>query len=193
MSARILVQDGENATIYCNVGGAPQDGVYMYKDRYNRKKMCYFYNDGTFSPNNAYKDRLQTNSNLHNFSLTIFNVTKQDSDVYWCSFNNLDKITESSSTLLIVTGAKCKMDNATYVYYPYLYVISFQFFFVVILVILLGKLCHDLRKNKPVKQSSNSEYEVMRGGQTARFLTNPQYDFTRCNTNNEPEMQICKK
>ncbi|XP_062852632.1 uncharacterized protein LOC134316232 isoform X3 [Trichomycterus rosablanca] len=115
MSARILVQDGENATIYCNVGGAPQD------------------------------------------------------------------------------GAKCKMDNATYVYYPYLYVISFQFFFVVILVILLGKLCHDLRKNKPVKQSSNSEYEVMRGGQTARFLTNPQYDFTRCNTNNEPEMQICKK
>lgn len=102
-SAKMLVQVGKNATIYCRVDDVDQDGVYLYKS-IDKIKVCYFYKDLTFTPYNGYKDRLETNRNLHNFSLTLLNVTKQDSNVYWCSFNKQDKNTNSLTTLLFVTG-----------------------------------------------------------------------------------------
>lgn len=113
----LMGEHGKNINIPCATEKNPQDGVYMKRKKLNETKpqqVFYYYKDGTFT----YKTNVSVTINKETFPIltaTIFNLTVADIGFYWCEFNFEEKLTNSTATLLWVTG-RC-MSNISYTYH----------------------------------------------------------------------------
>ncbi|KAK3575663.1 hypothetical protein QTP86_031619 [Hemibagrus guttatus] len=181
----LFVSVEATAVINCPVSNGDQDGVYLYRqldENSNEDTVMYYYKDGTLSPEPPFKHRLETNENFGNFSVSLKNVSKHDGGVYWCLFNKLDHKTRSERTCLLVqSGTIVVFREESDILEKLIFrgVIGGLSFFILLLLIILAKLCHDRGNYTPKQQaSSNGVYEVMRGN-TGKALINPEYESTR--------------
>ncbi|XP_036425362.1 uncharacterized protein LOC118807456 [Colossoma macropomum] len=180
---------GEKATVHCTPSNPAQDGVYMYQQLdTNRKTMTYLYKDGSFSPRDGFKGRLETNAKLETFAVSILNVTTQDTGVYWCVFNKEDLNSESKQrTLLVVTGKEkeCEKEEKTEENTTLALIIvcvgaAFLMMFATIILLWLiprMKQCCERGNFSPPRNAADGVYEDMRGRcpPAAHILINPAY------------------
>ncbi|XP_017336661.1 tyrosine-protein phosphatase non-receptor type substrate 1 [Ictalurus punctatus] len=186
----LFVQVGENATINCSIPDPDQDGVYFYRQRENTESLFYYFKDGTLTPVESVKGRVETNKNLRDFSVSISNVSENDSGVYWCKFNKLDSYNNSPRTCLIIQSGNnifnkkiCRTESECNCFMNWI-VIAVLSLIVVVLAGLLVKLCCDRGQYTPKQHPSNGVYEVMRGN-TARALNNPAYESSQRRTHSD--------
>ncbi|KAL6455745.1 hypothetical protein MHYP_G00355960 [Metynnis hypsauchen] len=186
LSARV----GEKATVQCTTLKTPQDGVYMYQQLgTDEKALTYLYKDGTFTPRQAFKGRLETNYKLETFEVSILNVTTKDIGVYWCVFNKEDKNFDSiEKTLLMVSGKEkeCdekeekKQENTTLALIIVCVGAAFLMMFATIILLWLiprMKRCCERGNFAPPRSAADGVYEDMRGRRlpVAHLLINPAY------------------
>ncbi|KAL7890960.1 hypothetical protein AOLI_G00004360 [Acnodon oligacanthus] len=180
---------GETTTVHCTPPNSQQDGVYMYQRLETEENvMTYLYKDGSFSPRNAFIHRLETNSKLETFTVSILNVTTRDTGVYWCVFNNEDKNSDSKEkTLLVVSGKEkeCeneekKEENTTLALIIVCVGAAFLMMFATIILLWLiprMKRCCERGNFAPPRSAADGVYEDMRGRRlpAAHTLINPAY------------------
>ncbi|KAL7825801.1 hypothetical protein SRHO_G00335390 [Serrasalmus rhombeus] len=191
LSARV----GETVTVNCTSPHMPQDGVYMYQQLDTDKKtVTYLYKDGTFTPREPFKNRLETNKKLDTFAVSILNLSISDTGVYWCVFNKEDKNYDSiEKTLLVVsvcescaTGKEnCpneekKKENTTLALIIVCVGASFLMMFATIILLWLipkMKRCCEHGNFAPPRCAVDGVYEDMRGRRHpgAHTLINPAY------------------
>ncbi|KAG7327065.1 hypothetical protein KOW79_010466 [Hemibagrus wyckioides] len=169
------------AIIRCPVTKNDQDGVYLYRqvaENMEKQTVTYYYQEGTLTPEEPFKGRVETNNNFGNFSVFLKNVSKHDGGVYWCHFNKGDIMTDSDTKICLL------VQSGTIVVYKeeskliFWAVIGGLSFFILFLLIILVKLCHDRGNYTTKQQPSNGVYEVMRGN-TGKALINPAYESGR--------------
>ncbi|XP_017577126.1 uncharacterized protein LOC108441888 [Pygocentrus nattereri] len=186
LSARV----GETVTVNCTNPdqNVPQDGVYMYHQLdTDEKKVTYLYKDGTFTPREPFKNRLETNKKLDTFAVSILNLSISDTGVYWCVFNKEDKNYDSKEkTLLVVSGNEnCaneekKKENNTLTLIIVSVGASFLMMFATIILLLIipkMKRCCEHGNFAPPRRAKDGVYEDMRGRRhpAAHTLINPAY------------------
>ncbi|KAM9482641.1 signal-regulatory protein beta-2-like isoform 1-T1 [Clarias gariepinus] len=190
--APMFVRVGKKVTIKCSITNPDQDGVYLYTQREETSKeetVLYYYGlKQTLTPETPYKDRVETNRDFRDFSVSIRNVSKHDMGFYWCRFNKFDKNTNSTDTFLfvqpeIIHTCKEEGDIKEYkeecVWKKFAYILAGMFIFtLIILVVVLVRMCTDRRNDPPRRQPSNGVYEVMRSN-TMTALTNPAYESSK--------------
>ncbi|KAF4080319.1 hypothetical protein AMELA_G00168960 [Ameiurus melas] len=177
----LFVRAGENATIKCSISNPDQDGVYLNREKVTSTDVLYYFKDGTLTPEDSVKGRVETNKNFRDFSVFISNVSEQDGGVYWCKFNKLDVYTVSEKTYLIVQSGKkiCSRESECN-FFIYWIVIGVLSLIILVLAGVLVKLCCDRGQYTPKQHPSNGVYEVMRGN-TSKALNNPAYESSqRC-------------
>lgn len=71
---------------------------------YNSKKesVLYYYKEEVLTTETPFKNRVETNQDFTDFTVSINNVSEYDGGVYWCTFNKLDMYTNSEQTCLLV-------------------------------------------------------------------------------------------
>ncbi|XP_053355254.1 uncharacterized protein LOC128527014 isoform X3 [Clarias gariepinus] len=189
--APMFVRVGKKVTIKCSITNPDQDGVYLYTQREetSKEEEVFYYkdrNDIILTPETPYKGRVEINRDFGDFSVSISNVSEQDSGVYWCRFNKLHKYTVSKRTCLFVqSGTKCTEERDWNQFF-YLAVICVMFLIILFLAIVLVKMCTDRGNYRPKQQPSNGVYEVMRSN-TMTALTNPAYESSQRRT----QSQLC--
>ncbi|XP_053355253.1 uncharacterized protein LOC128527014 isoform X2 [Clarias gariepinus] len=191
--APMFVRVGKKVTIKCSITNPDQDGVYLYTQREetSKEEEVFYYkdrNDIILTPETPYKGRVEINRDFGDFSVSISNVSEQDSGVYWCRFNKLHKYTVSKRTCLFVqSGTKCTEERDWNQFF-YLAVICVMFLIILFLAIVLTqvKMCTDRGNYRPKQQPSNGVYEVMRSN-TMTALTNPAYESSQRRT----QSQLC--
>ncbi|XP_053493988.1 uncharacterized protein LOC128615714 [Ictalurus furcatus] len=187
----LFVHVGENATINCSIPNPDQDGVYLYRQRENsRESVSYYFKDGTLTPAEFVKGRVETNKNFRNFSVSISNVSENDSGVYWCRFNKRDNYIISERTCLIIQSGNnifnkkiCRGESECNCFMNWIVIVVLSLI-IVVLAGLLVKLCCDRGQYTPKQHPSNGVYEVMRGN-TVRALNNPAYESSQRHTRSD--------
>ncbi|XP_072568239.1 uncharacterized protein [Paramormyrops kingsleyae] len=168
--ARIVTaEEGKSITVKCSTT-KNAESMHLYRRMELEKKVLYYYrNPAKCRPEDEFVDRVKTEGEMVNLSVTITNVTDDDSGLYWCSYNmiqdlNLKKF-NSSYTLVVVNADLKPCPPAEPVLTPSLWVTtaicagSVLLLSVVILLICLGpKLKKACGKNK----NYNGIYEDMR-------------------------------
>ncbi|XP_060774555.1 uncharacterized protein LOC132884701 [Neoarius graeffei] len=181
----LFVRVGEEANITCIIQNSDQDGVYLYRQQDENKKesVLYYYKEGQLTVEDPFKGRVKTNENFSRFTVSILNVSESDGGVYWCTFNKLDKNTNSERTCVLGTieirtkESECHQIKCHQMIY--LGVIGGLSLITLFLVTALVMLCSNRGNYTPKQQQpSNGVYEVMRG-HTTKALINPAYESSR--------------
>ncbi|XP_072568238.1 uncharacterized protein [Paramormyrops kingsleyae] len=159
--ARIVTaEEGKSITVKCSTTKNAAS-MHLYQRMESEKKVLYYYrNPAKCTPEDEFVDRVKTEGEMVNLSVTITNVTDDDSGLYWCSYNmiqdlNLMKFT-SSFTLVVVNADLKPCPPAEAVLTPSLWVTtaicagSVLLLSVVILLICLGpkmkKACEEKKE-----------------------------------------------
>nr|XP_023647546.1 uncharacterized protein LOC111833481 [Paramormyrops kingsleyae] len=107
--ARIVTaEEGKSITVKCSTTKNAKS-MHLYQRMESEKKVLYYYrNPPKCTPEDEYVDRVKTEGEMVNLSVTITNVTDDDSGLYWCSYNmiqdlNLKKF-NSNYTLVVVNA-----------------------------------------------------------------------------------------
>ncbi|XP_044201493.1 sodium channel subunit beta-3-like isoform X2 [Thunnus albacares] len=88
-------ESGESITLKCSSAGCLNNikefvGMYLYRSVKNRENVIYYHPNPNsvdkITPGIRYKDRIQTNGSLENHTITISNLTTNDSGVYSCVY-----------------------------------------------------------------------------------------------------------
>ncbi|XP_074486587.1 uncharacterized protein LOC141764844 [Sebastes fasciatus] len=109
---------GESVTLKCSFAGCSNitkgyDGMYLYQDAEERAEVFYYHpNPGStdkITPGTRYTDRIQTNGSLKYHTITISNLTVDDSGFYKCVFIKFPGVEDECSvyTLFIRGEAPC--------------------------------------------------------------------------------------
>ncbi|XP_063819673.1 uncharacterized protein LOC135057877 isoform X2 [Pseudophryne corroboree] len=100
---RIFVNSGETAIINCTVTKQMQIiGIYLRK-RFTR--IMYINDSNKCILENNYEDRLTCSGSVTNFSVTLRNLTEDDTDFYLCDGAGNTEDIYGEGTLLIVHAA----------------------------------------------------------------------------------------
>ncbi|XP_072568235.1 uncharacterized protein [Paramormyrops kingsleyae] len=107
--ARIVTaEEGKSITVKCSTT-KNAESMHLYQRMESEKKVLYYFrNPPKCTPEDEFVDRVKTEGEMVNLSVTISNVTDDDSGLYWCSYNmiqdlNLKKF-NSSFTLVVVNA-----------------------------------------------------------------------------------------
>uniref|UniRef100_A0A4W5LHG4 Ig-like domain-containing protein n=1 Tax=Hucho hucho TaxID=62062 RepID=A0A4W5LHG4_9TELE len=112
IEAILWVKTGEKFTMKCSTTLKDQDGMYLYVglDR-DREVLYYYQRDSKLTPRKRYWDRVKTEGPVDQLTITVSNLTIQDTGVYWCFYTNFNEITYENdinqgrgSTLVVVNG-----------------------------------------------------------------------------------------
>ncbi|XP_050967501.1 uncharacterized protein LOC127166349 isoform X2 [Labeo rohita] len=197
--------DGNEVIIQCTTDKTPQDGVYMYKQEANNNKFLvfYYYKDGTLTPKSEIsKNKVKVNGKFPNLNATFLNVNGRDIGLYWCEFNQEDKVTVGKLTWLWIdkktnkTGegqekgetemvrTMCPEDSHVKTFLIVSAVISLLCIIGFIFVILKVRGHGRNKKYSPSNPPSDSVYEEMKRSSSdahpsVRTFINPDYQATK--------------
>ncbi|XP_042246589.1 uncharacterized protein LOC121882405 isoform X1 [Thunnus maccoyii] len=88
-------ESSESITLKCSSAGCLNNikefvGMYLYRNVENRENVIYYHPNPNsvdkITPGIRYKDRIQTNGSLESHTITISNLTTNDSGVYSCVY-----------------------------------------------------------------------------------------------------------
>lgn len=135
-------EPGENVALECSSAGCPSSidgyvGMYLYYDFREQEAVLYYHlKDGyeKISPRPRYKNRIQKNGSLKNHTITISNLTLNDSGLYSCVYKK-------------TTNTQLKCNN-------YTLIVRGMFFF------FFSKLFSSLYGRNTVVESSSSKYRL---------------------------------
>ncbi|XP_020341708.1 uncharacterized protein LOC116374879 isoform X2 [Oncorhynchus kisutch] len=108
----LWVKTGEKVTMMCSTTLKDQDGMYLYVglDR-DREVLYYYQRDSKLTPRKRYWDRVKTEGPMDQLTITISNLTTEDTGVYWCVYTKFNEATYENyinqgrgSTLVVVNG-----------------------------------------------------------------------------------------
>ncbi|XP_031686970.1 uncharacterized protein LOC116374879 isoform X4 [Oncorhynchus kisutch] len=106
----LWVKTGEKVTMMCSTTLKDQDGMYLYVglDR-DREVLYYYQRDSKLTPRKRYWDRVKTEGPMDQLTITISNLTTEDTGVYWCVYTKFNEATYENyinqgrgSTLVVV-------------------------------------------------------------------------------------------
>ncbi|XP_029480230.2 uncharacterized protein LOC115103538 isoform X2 [Oncorhynchus nerka] len=110
--AILWVKTGEKFTMKCSTTLKDQDGMYLYVglDR-DREVLFYHQRDSKLTLRKGYWDRVKTEGPVDQLTITVSNLTIEDTGVYWCVYTNVNKSTFNNfiiqgkgSTLVVVNA-----------------------------------------------------------------------------------------
>ncbi|KAI1896784.1 hypothetical protein AGOR_G00098380 [Albula goreensis] len=109
------VRSGESVTIHCSSAEPGFDGLYLLLGLHDEKEVFFFHKENKkLNMGHDYKNRVQTQGELDKLTITIGNMTDDDSGVYWCKYRYFNpdegqalKKTGIGSTLVVVNGKPC--------------------------------------------------------------------------------------
>nr|XP_029480230.1 uncharacterized protein LOC115103538 isoform X2 [Oncorhynchus nerka] len=110
--AILWVKTGEKFTMKCSTTLKDQDGMYLYVglDR-DREVLFYHRRDSKLTLRKGYWDRVKTEGPVDQLTITVSNLTIEDTGVYWCVYTNVNKSTFNNfiiqgkgSTLVVVNA-----------------------------------------------------------------------------------------
>ncbi|XP_042159273.1 uncharacterized protein LOC112264167 isoform X2 [Oncorhynchus tshawytscha] len=108
----LWVKTGEKFTMKCSTTLKDQEGMYLYVglDR-DREVLYYYQHDSKLTPRKRYWDRVKTEGPVDQLTITVSNLTIEDTGVYWCVYTKFNKATYENdinqgrgSTLVVVNG-----------------------------------------------------------------------------------------
>ncbi|XP_051240205.1 uncharacterized protein LOC127354356 [Dicentrarchus labrax] len=121
----VYKESGESITLECSSAGCPSSiegytGMYLYHEFKELDEVLYFHSKpGTadkITPRPRYKNRTQTEGPLKNHTITISNLTVDDTGLYRCAFIKFpgDKVRCNVYTLIVggglnESGVVCKL------------------------------------------------------------------------------------
>uniref|UniRef100_A0A8C4GGU8 Immunoglobulin subtype domain-containing protein n=1 Tax=Dicentrarchus labrax TaxID=13489 RepID=A0A8C4GGU8_DICLA len=108
----VYKESGESITLECSSAGCPSSiegytGMYLYHEFKELDEVLYFHSKpGTadkITPRPRYKNRTQTEGPLKNHTITISNLTVDDTGLYRCAFIKFpgDKVRCNVYTLIV--------------------------------------------------------------------------------------------
>ncbi|XP_029537797.1 uncharacterized protein LOC115142455 isoform X2 [Oncorhynchus nerka] len=112
--AILWVKTGEKFTMKCSTTLKDQEGMYLYVglDR-DREVLYYYQRDSKLSPRKRYWDRVKTEGPVDQLTITVSNLTIEDTGVYWCVYTKFNETTYENdinqgrgSTLVVVNAKK---------------------------------------------------------------------------------------
>uniref|UniRef100_A0A4W5PLC6 Ig-like domain-containing protein n=1 Tax=Hucho hucho TaxID=62062 RepID=A0A4W5PLC6_9TELE len=108
IEAILWVKTGEKFTMKCSTTLKDQDAMYLYVGL-DREVLYYYQQDSKLTPRKRYWDRVKTEGPVDQLTITVSNLTIQDTGVYWCVYTNFNEITYENdinqgrgSTLVVV-------------------------------------------------------------------------------------------
>ncbi|XP_029545125.1 uncharacterized protein LOC115147187 [Salmo trutta] len=92
--AILWVKTGEKFTMKCSTTLKDQDGMYLYVglDR-DREVLYYYQRDSKLTPRRPYWDRVKTEGPVDQLTITVSNLTIEDTGVYWCVYTKFNGTT----------------------------------------------------------------------------------------------------
>uniref|UniRef100_A0A4W5KDH5 Ig-like domain-containing protein n=1 Tax=Hucho hucho TaxID=62062 RepID=A0A4W5KDH5_9TELE len=110
----IRVKTGEKFTMKCSTTLKDQDGMYLYVglDR-DREVLYYYQRDSKLTPRKRYWDRVKTEGPVDQLTITVNNLTKEDTGVYWCVYTKFNgatyenDINQGRGSILVVVNGRC--------------------------------------------------------------------------------------
>ncbi|XP_029480231.2 uncharacterized protein LOC115103539 isoform X1 [Oncorhynchus nerka] len=108
--AIVWVKTGEKFTMKCSTTLKDQDGMYLYVglDR-DREVLYYHQRDSKLTPRKGYWNRVKTEGPVDQLTITISNLTIEDTGVYCCVYTTFNEATYENdinqgnvSTLVVV-------------------------------------------------------------------------------------------
>ncbi|XP_064810853.1 uncharacterized protein LOC135526415 isoform X2 [Oncorhynchus masou masou] len=116
----LWVKTGEKFTMKCSTTLKDQDGMYLYVGLNRDREVLYYYQrDSKLTPRKRYWDRVKTEGPVDQLTITISNLTIEDTGVYWCVYTTFNEATCENdinqgrgSTLVVVN------DDALQLPYP---------------------------------------------------------------------------
>ncbi|XP_038568611.1 uncharacterized protein LOC119898545 [Micropterus salmoides] len=107
-------ESGENVTLKCFSAGCLSInegyGMYLYHDFSSKEEVFYYYSSGSnekITPRERYKNRIQTNGSLENHTVTITDLTVDDSGIYSCVYKDVTTVHCNVYTLCVREVAPC--------------------------------------------------------------------------------------
>lgn len=101
-------ESGENVTLKCFSAGCLSInegyGMYLYHDFSSKEEVFYYYSSGSnekITPRERYKNRIQTNGSLENHTVTITDLTVDDSGIYSCVYKDVTTVHCNVYTLCV--------------------------------------------------------------------------------------------
>ncbi|XP_029480232.2 uncharacterized protein LOC115103539 isoform X2 [Oncorhynchus nerka] len=110
--AIVWVKTGEKFTMKCSTTLKDQDGMYLYVglDR-DREVLYYHQRDSKLTPRKGYWNRVKTEGPVDQLTITISNLTIEDTGVYCCVYTTFNEATYENdinqgnvSTLVVVNA-----------------------------------------------------------------------------------------
>ncbi|XP_048870635.1 uncharacterized protein LOC125742571 isoform X3 [Brienomyrus brachyistius] len=111
-NARIVTaEEGKSFTVKCSTT-QDTESLHLYQRMESEKKVLYYFRSPPkCSPTEGYVGRVKTEDEMADVSITITNVTDDDSGLYWCSYNIIrdnDVKKFTSKITLVVVNANLK-------------------------------------------------------------------------------------
>lgn len=105
-------ESGENVTLRCSTAGCSgniemYDGMYLYHTGHVKRKQVLYYHAGSTEQINledGFKNRTQKEGSLKNHTISISELTVDDSGLYSCVFLSFPDVVQCSVHTLFVRG-----------------------------------------------------------------------------------------
>ncbi|KAG7491585.1 hypothetical protein MATL_G00005740 [Megalops atlanticus] len=176
----IWLKWGDSLTIQCSTTTDNYDGLYLLWGLDEETEIFFLHKETKkLTIGTKYRSRVKTEGEVNKLTITIANMTEDDSGVYWCKYRhineamgNTDRAKGNGSSLVVVRGVykPCPPGDGTPVMTPTLVTVTaisagsvFLLCVVIIFIWLVPRVQKSSAKKRRVQPRRNdSVYEDMR-------------------------------